>query len=115
VRLPASVALRHGLMPPTVQSFAGLLTFGRTVPEDPAVVRHDPAAEPLWLLQRGGRRVEAEIVPCPLGLWLRVWHGGDEPAFGLIRPASERAALAAEAEAQRRNYEARGFVALRPS
>jgi hypothetical protein len=44
-----------------------------------------------------------------------VWHGGDEPAFGLIRPASERAALAAEAEAQRRNYEARGFVALRPS
>ena len=76
--------------------------------------RHDPTAEPLWLLQRGGRRVEAEIVPCPLGLWLRVWHGGDEPVFGLIRPADQRAALLVEAEEQRRAYERKGYAALRP-
>lgn len=78
-------------------------------------MRHDPRAEPLWLLRRGGLRVEAEIVPCPLGLWLRVWHGGDEPAFGLIRPASERAALDAEADEQRRSYERRGYIAVRPT
>lgn len=77
--------------------------------------RHDPAADPLWLLQRGGLRVEAEIVPCPLGLWLRVWAGGDEPAFGMIRPAAERAALVAEADEQRRSYERQGFRAIRPT
>jgi hypothetical protein len=52
--------------------------------------------------------------PCPLGLWLRVWEGGDaEPRFGR-RPAAERAALVAEAGEQRRTYERRGYVAVRP-
>ena len=67
----------------------------------------------MWLLQRGGKRVEAEIVPCPLGVWLRVFEGA-ELRFGAIKPADERAALVAEADEQRRSYERRGYVAARP-
>ena len=46
--------------------------------------RLDPSARHLWLLERGGLRVEAELVTCPIGLWLRVWENGSVVAFGQI-------------------------------
>lgn len=70
-------------------------------------------AEPLWLLARGGKRVEAWLAPCPLGPLLRVLEG-DELRFRMIKPADERAALVAQADVQRRSYERRGYVAVRP-
>ena len=73
-------------------------------------LREERPAQPLWVLRRGGKIAEAEIVPCPLRLWLRVWHGGDEPVFGMIRPAGERAALMVEADEQRRGYQRQGYV-----
>lgn len=66
---------------------------------------------PLWLLERGAFRVAAEIVPCPLGDWLRVWQG-DAFVFGLIASAREADRLDAEADEQRRGHERRGFVAV---
>jgi len=64
-------------------------------------------------IARVGKRVGAEIVPCPPGVWLRLFKG-DELRLGMIKPASERAALVAEADEQRRSYERRGYVAARP-
>jgi hypothetical protein len=56
-------------------------------------------------------RVEAELVTCPIGLWLRVWENGSVFAFGRIVAAEDEHALMIEAEEQRRGYARRGFVA----
>ena len=74
------------------------------------MTRFDPTARALWLLERGGLRAEAEIVTCPIGLWLRVWENGSVFAFGQIVKHDDEHSLMIEAEEQRRGYARRGFV-----